>query len=448
MMTNKLKQAANLIFLPATLLSVLLAGSSTLFHLARNALMGTHLDALQVMALKTPMILPQIILVLTLLIVSKHKPFEKVFRGTLVALTGIVSLLAGLMFFQDHLQLQGMTETLGRFLPEHMVHIYEPHISNWPTSLFYIVSSLLSFNLFSVLIWGFINRLTNSSEGTKYYLPLAFVLGLAGTLATNLGLLLIGAASWPVMALAIPAIALMVCALMTFNWAWKRIPNDVIHPTEAAMNSQTRFPFLSGAYLLAGCVMVKNLLTIIFKSQLKTQLPSPAAYSEFMGHYSIAVGSSTIAISALWVVLGTWLLLRKGWRTTAICGSISILTGGLIFLGSSTASESVSWLSQGIYTGALVGTTSALFFPLVQMLYLYMPYQTRFRAKVATEMVALPLMKAVPSLITQGLVVVFMSISAITIYLKILVPILMVLLVLAIKRISSKFSDRFPVATS
>jgi hypothetical protein len=74
------------------------------------------------------------------------------------------------------------------------------------------------------------------------------------------------------------------------------------------------------------------------------------------------------------------------------------------------------------------------------MLYLYMPYQNRFRTKIVTEMIALPLMKGIPSLATQWLIVLFGSIAAITLYIKILVPILLVLLIIASIRVGSRFS--------
>ncbi len=243
------------------------------------------------------------------------------------------------------------------------------------------------------------------------------------------------------MAIIVPAIALMACALITFNWSWKKLPDTLLFPKETLTNSQSQFPFLSAAYLLAGCVMVKNLLAILFKSQLRIHLPDAATYWTFMSRYSLTVGSSTVLISILWLVIGTWLLLKKGWRTTAIYGSLSIFMGGLIFLSVNVMTESISWLNQGIYTALLGSTTSALFFPLIQILYLCLPYQMRFRAKVTTEMIALPLMESVPSLTIQGLIVIFGSLSAIAPYIKTLVPIFIVLLIIASVKASSKFSD-------
>lgn len=426
MSNTNLRTAIKFIFLPALLLSVLLSSSSILFHFSQNALIGKQLGFSEISALKVSTILPQIILALSLLIFSIYKPFEKVFRGTLLILTGVIVLLTGLMFFQEHLTLNGVSEAFG---------IYKPIVTHWPISLMYIVLSVFNFSLYSLFIWGFINRHTSLSEGVKYYIPLAFVLGIAGAIVSNLGLMAIGASKWSLMATVIPAIVLLVCSFFTFNWSWKRLPTSLTHPQESSV-SQTRFPFLSAAYLLAGSVMIKSFLDILFKSELRTQFPDATSYSKFMGAYSMSVSSAIIAISIIWAVLGTWLILKKGWKTTAIYASLSILIGGIIFL-----SFSLSWLGQGIFNGFLVGTASALFFPLIQILYLYLPYQNRFKAKIVTEMIVLPFMKAIPSLTTQGLLVAFGSIAAIALYLKILIPILMVLLIVASYRASLKTLD-------
>lgn len=421
MPNTDLRKAIKFIFFPALLLSVLLSCSTALFHFSQNSLIGKQLGFAQIPALKVSTILPQIILAISLLISSIYKPFEKVFKGTLIVLTGVIVLLTGLMFFQEHLILNEVSEAFG---------IYKPLVTHWPISLMYIVLSVFNFSLYSLFIWGFINRLISLSQGVKYYIPLAFVLGIAGAIVSNLGLMVVGASQWPLTAMIIPAIVLMICSFFAFTWSWKRLPDGLIHHQESSV-LQTRFPFLSAAYLLAGSAMIKSFLDILFKSELRTQLPDAASYSKFMGAYSMSVGSATIVISIIWAVLGTWLILKKGWKTTSLYASLSILVGGIIFL-----SFSLSWLGQGVFNGLLVGTASALFFPLIQILYLYLPYQNRFKTKIVTEMIALPIMKAVPSLTTQGLVVAFGSIAAIALYLKILTPVLVVLLIVASYRAS------------
>ena len=421
-----------LIFLPAILMAVFLSGSSILFHQAQNILLGTLQSISSIPALKTLVVFPQIILVLTLLIVSGYKSFEKVFKGALFVSMGIIVFLSALVFFQETLQLNGALATLKNFLPSYAIQMYEPIIKNWPSSLLYISLNLFNFNLFSLLIWGFINRFTKTSEGIKYYVPLAFILGLVGALVTNLGLLFIEGSNWSLMAVILPAIVLIMGATIVFNRFWKRIPDHFSIFAESGIEQKkNRFPFLASAYLLAGSVMIENLLNIFFKSQVRMQFSDPNSYSNFMGSYSMSEGLSTIAMSILWAILGTWLILKRGWRITALVGSISVLVGGLIFLGFLLANQSVSWLNQGAMVGLLKGTATALFFPLVQIIYLYMPEQVRFRTKVLTEMVILPLMKSLPSIAIQGLLIIFGSISAVTIYGEIFILILLILLVAA-----------------
>ena len=140
---------------------------------------------------------------------------------------------------------------------------------------------------------------------------------------------------WPLISIVILAIGLMLFALITFNWSWKRLPDHFIHPEEPQIVPRDRFPFLAGAYLLAGSVMVERILTLTtLFYQVKTQFLGSSKfmgdYSKFMGDYSVSVNLSTIIISVLWVVLGTWLILKKGWRTTALFGSMSTLIGACL----------------------------------------------------------------------------------------------------------------------
>lgn len=162
------------------LLSALLSCSSTLFHFSQDALIGKQLGFSEIPALKVSTIAPQIILAISLLVFSTYKPFEKVFKGALLILTGIILLLTGLMFFQEYLTPSEVSEVFG---------IYKPLVIHWPISLLYVVLNVLNFNLYSLFIWGFINRLISLPEGVKYYIPLTLLLGIAGTIPSNLGLM-------------------------------------------------------------------------------------------------------------------------------------------------------------------------------------------------------------------------------------------------------------------
>lgn len=440
-------QKMKLIFLPAILMAVCLFGSGMLFHLAQDVLLISKIqNAASIFTLTKLVVFPKIILVLALLVFSGCKSFEKVFKGTLFASMGIIVFLLILAFLQETLQLNGAT--LKNFLPSYSVQTFEPIIKNWPSSLLIIALNLFNFNLFSLLIWGFINRFTSVSEGIKYYIPLGLILGLGGVLVGNLANsmpLFIKVSSWSLVALILPAIVLMIAATIIFNRCLKQIPDHFSDSVESGIEQKkNRFPFLTSAYLLAGSVMVEHLLNIFFKFQVKMQISDLNSYSYFMASYSSSLGKSRIIISILWATFGTWLILKRGWRATALVGSISVLVGGVVFFGFSYANQSVSGINQGVMVGLLKGTATFLFFPLIQIIYLYMPEQVRFRTKVLMEMALLPLMKGIPSIAVPSLLVVFGSMSAVIVYGEIFIFILLILLVAAsiiIGRKHKKFSN-------
>lgn len=422
------------IFLPAFLLSIFLAFSTIFLQLSRNSLISTLPQPAFIPFLKIHTLIPSIILALILFITSKKHPFDQVIRKTLLILAGIIALLVAFVFFQKHLPLPEM-------LNERLPDAYKPFISNWTAFLFWTISSMLSFPLFSILIWGFVNQTTTTQEALKCYLPLAFVFGnIFGF--TPLLMKPIKQLGLPFTSIVICALFCMLIALFIFNWAWKHLPNNRTPVESRSIQTPPRFPIIKAAYLMGGCALSKSFITILFKMQMRAETTSPSAYSVLMGKYSMVLGSASILFSILWLILGAWILLRKGWKSTALFTSMSILVGSLIFFGEMFLNRSTSLITAGVYNGLLTGTTSILFFPLIQLLYLYLPAKIRFRTKITTEMICLPIITALSPLIMQMLILAFGSLSAITIYLKILPLIFILLLILATKRISSQFTDK------
>ncbi|MDB2613870.1 NTP/NDP exchange transporter [Chlamydiales bacterium] len=398
------------VFLPAVGLFFFLSCSVALFSLARLALVIPSEDAAELVLSKILKVVLQILFVCAIWILAKYVPFERVFRRVMIAFIGVISLFTGLSFFQ------GLSEIIA--------------------PLFNNISNLFSFSFVSILIWGFINRVTVFSVGIKYYLLLAFVFMVIEGVILNLLVLFLGSSYLPLYALLIPALIMMVFALILFNRAWKGIPEEFLYPKEDKTNLKIRFPYISAAYLLAGSIVINRLMTILFKSDVRREIPDPEMYSHFMGTYSSTVGIATIVFAFFWMGLGTLSLLKKGWKFTAFLGVSSLLIGGAIFLGFTILTEfSLYWLPYGVYSGLLLGTTSALFFPLIQVLYLYLPSNARFRTKVVTEMIFLSLMAVIPTLITQGLLVQLTSINPIAIYLELLTPIALLLLFVAVIRL-------------
>jgi ATP/ADP translocase len=166
MRSIELKKSVNFIFLPAIFLLAILSCSSILFELAGDTIIDFQRDYLWLPLLNPLIAISQIILAVILLVFSNYKPFESVFKGTLLAFIGIITFFAGCVFFKEHIQ--GVTGVLKNLLPKYVVQMYEPCITSWADSLLYISLKTFNFTLFSLMTWGFINRFTRVREGIRY----------------------------------------------------------------------------------------------------------------------------------------------------------------------------------------------------------------------------------------------------------------------------------------
>lgn len=407
MESNHTQKILGRVFLPAFLLSILLGISSGISVFTQDLIKITMGNAEKIALVKSFSFLPQLVLGLILITAAKYVSFEKIFKGTLIALIVATPLL---FLFKENLSF----------------------------FVFFGTLDLLKFNVFSILIWGFVNQFTSRSDGIKYYILVSFVMGLIQSFISAFALPILAPkmlelTSSPAILMFSFAIAFMILALLVFHLAWKKINSGTLIPEESSALPKFRFPVLYSAYLMAGSVMIANSLGIFFKYKVQA---GRVSFSQVMGSYSETLMISTLVVTILWTLLCSWLILKKGWKTTALFGSISTLVGGFIYL--ITYYQPVSWFNQALINGLLTGTVSTLFFPLIQIAYLYLPVSSRFKTKVMTEMLALPLLKIIPFFITTGLFMSFNSMLLVEDYVTLgLTPVMLVLLVVASKRISS-----------
>ncbi|MCP5469924.1 MAG: hypothetical protein H7A36_05405 [Chlamydiales bacterium] len=272
-----------------------------------------------------------------LALLAWKKPFEKVCQWTLGALALLILLFA---FFKN------------------------------PFPLYYTLN-VARLPLFTVLIWGLVNQKMKSTKG---YFLLALILGLPATLAL------------PILGLSLPKeIALMlgvsfvVLAMVIVSFACRC-------QTSQESESGGRFPYLSAALFLGGCLMVKTLIKV-------------------RGLPPLQIGVGTLVLSLVWAFLGTFFYMKRGWRSAALFGALAVLMTGFF---------PKMWMSHAL----LMATSSALFFPLVQILFRGVELKKRFFVQVVTQLLLLPLFKMLPSLAQQGLIVKLGSLAATAPYIR------------------------------
>jgi ATP/ADP translocase len=429
-MLTKKNRAVFTIFL----LSMILSYSVGLFQFAYKsmAFSFTSADLPKITLLKNISIIPQIFLVALLLFVSKWQDLSSRVKNIFWLAVGLITGLIVLFIFK-------LKTNSGEFSL-----VWQSLIINWEQSLTYILSKVFNFTFFSVLIWGMINQLATLSGSSKYYIVIASAFGILGNLTTlfvhpfifNIGPFF-SSSSPELLSVILTGLIFLVVGLLVCYRMWGMFFED--GAVDRVEEERSSFPFLSVGYLVAACAIVGELLGVLFKSQLRVQISDPSTYSKAMGAYNTIASGSTILFFIVFVVLGTWAFYKKGWHATAVCGVSLVILGGHTHLGAALFTGSMSISSQGIYNGFLIAVSSLIFFPLIQILYLYLPLHLRFRTKVITEMIIFPIMTSCVSFILIGVFKAFGTRQLAFVMVAILAVIFMVLLVPSVWYIRRRF---------
>jgi ATP:ADP antiporter, AAA family len=229
-------------------------------------------------------------------------------------------------------------------------------MSNWPQTLFYIMSELWGSAMLSLMFWQFANHIYKVSEAKNTYT----IFGAIG----QVGLISAGAAqhylsvsnanladpakAWETtLQLMMSSVFIAGLVLMGIFWAMNRfvLTDPRFFDANAEVKKKKNKPKLSmleslkyiftSKYISLIAVLVIsygisiNLVEGIWKDQLRIQFPIQNDYSAFMGTFQIWTGFAAMAC----MVFGIYILRAFKWRTAAILTPIMILiTGGVFFL--------------------------------------------------------------------------------------------------------------------
>ncbi len=422
------------IFIRTAILSSLLFATSSLLYITTQTLIKVQLAPTLMPFLKIVSIFPVMILAIVYLAFSRSVSFEKLFKRSLIYIGCAIAISFTFVLLQNHFSFQMINPLLEKILPA----AFKSLVSHKAIVLFEMITVLARFNLFSIFIWGFINQITSRFDAYKLYMPLACILGFVATLTSSLLTPLMRLAKTGHFSVTVGiALAFLVAAYVVFQRSFEILSKESEEQSAELIN--IRFPILSSAYLLVGAIAAGSFTHILFRSSLKTLFSNPTNYMHFIGKFSSITGTLVMILTLFWAIFGTWMLINKGWKKTLNYGVISIFVGGLAFLALSNLGSTGLLIGQSISRSILVSTTSFLFFPLIQIFYLYLPKEVRFAKKVAVEMVALPLIKVSSSFIIQLLVIAFGSLSACRPYLMILFAFFLGIIYLASRSLRSHF---------
>ncbi len=320
------------------------------------------------------------------------------------------------------------------------LHWVIPLIGNWTYSLFYVSAELWGSVGFSVLFWQLANDI-NSIEESKRFYPMFGVISSFGIILSGYFLYEITeiynylepaarwshSIEWIINALLIS----MGIIIFIYYWIQKNIACDI-----PAYQPQSISPFkkkkklsfkdsmkvvLESKYIaLIMSVIVcyaicLNLVEVTWKSQMKLQFPDTSEYVQAMGLISMSKGFITIFL----MILGSNILRRFGWLTTAIMTPLILLTTGTIFFSCIIFQDYYTGLLTVLHTTplflvVLIGWVQntitksvkySMFDPTKEMAYIPLEDGLRTRGKAAADGIGGRLGKSGGAMIQQILLV-------------------------------------------
>lgn len=313
---------------------------------------------------------------------------------------------------------------------------------NWTFTIFYVVCELWSTMVMTVIFWGFANEVTKITEARRFYSMLAIVGSIAGISAGVGANILTVEQSWEgtLNVLMVTIIVFGCLTMMTFRWMNKNVLNDPsfddLHKSKRELKLKRRlsiresFSYLSNSkYLLCIAALVVcynlviNLVEIVWKDQLQQLYPSPVDYSRYMNYMT----SSASIIATLSSLFMSQFISRFGWTRTALVTPVIMLVTSAGFfafmLFRYDLANPVQYLTGttplaiAVFFGAAQvcmskGCKYSVFDATKEMAFIPLGHESKLRGKAAIDGVGSRIGKSGGSLIHQGLLMIFATVSS------------------------------------
>lgn len=438
-------------FLPMFFIFFLISFNYNVLRSYKDTIVVTasHSGAETTTFLKTWAVLPCAIL-FTLLFtrISNRFTREKVFYIILSIFVVFFFLFIFILYpARDFLHPNALADRLQEILPcgfKGFIAMFR----NWTFSLFYIISELWSTAVFSVLFWGFTNEVTTVQEAKRYYGLLTFGGSVAGMFSGStaiffssnqyLSWLPYGKTAWD-QSIFFAGCTIILSGALTML-IFRKLNVEVIGPSEKIkpprekirMSMRANFSYLARSkYLICIALVVfaynvaMNLVEVAWKDQIRLLYPESADYNRYMGEVIFVMA----ALASLAGILATSKIIQRySWTTCALIPTVTVAVTGLLFfncilfpnhglLGWIAPFLNLSPLFLCVTLGSIQNCLSraskyTFFDATKEIAFIPLSNESKLKGKAAIDGVGSRIGKSGSSVILQGLILMFSSISA------------------------------------
>ncbi len=352
---------------------------------------------------------------------------------------------------------------------------------NWSFTIFYVMCELWSTSILTVLFWGFANEITTVVEARRFYGVLGVGAScaaiIAGQTANFFASFEQSAAytqdeAWGQIMRVLIALV-VVCGIVTmaiFRWMSRRVLTDPcfdeFHDVKKIAREKSKlsiiesFSYLSNSkYLICIAILVVaynlviNMTEVLWKDQLSRLYPSPQEYNIYMNNLTSAIGVCA-TLTALFMAR---IINRLGWTRTAIITPLMMALTSIgffsFFLFQDHWAISFPAIMAGgaplviaVFFGAAQNCLSkaakySVFDATKEMSFIPLSYECKLKGKAAIDGVGSRIGKSGGSLMYQGLLMFFGTISASAPYVACILAVVLVLWMIAVRVLGRQFND-------
>lgn len=352
----------------------------------------------------------------------------------------------------------------------------------WSFTLFYVMSELWGNIILFVLFWGFANQVTKIGEAKRFYGLFGVGANFSGIFAGQAsvyccnftragGYVPIGADTWHQTLVLIVSLVLVggFIVIALFRWMNKNVltdprfydPSSVSSEEEVKGNLSLKDSFsvlLRSRYLLCIAIVVVsynlviNLTEVIWKHQVKELYPNPNDYTLYMNNVVSIIGL-VATLSSLFVAGNA--IRKLGWAFTAMLTPAIILVTSIgfftcFFLKKTSPDLVISFLGMTpLMMTVFLGTSQnimsrgakySVFDATKEMAFVPLSPQTKLVGKAAIDGVCSRLGKSGGSVVHQGLLLIFATLSVSAPYVGCVLLLVTSIWVVAIKVLGKEFN--------
>lgn len=350
-------------------------------------------------------------------------------------------------------------------------------LRNWTFTLCYVMSDLWSSVILSVLFWGFANEVTKVEEAKRFYGVLMIGSNFSGVLSGQTSVLFskipfipglsYGKNSWDQSVFFMSTLVIIVGLISIF--LFRRLNRRVIRQEipftlekKPKMNFKEQLSYLlKSKYLLSIALivlsynLVMNLVEVVWKNQMKQLYPDPSAYNTYMGEV-LTITSVIATLTALLVT--TNILRRYSWTVGALIPAvITVVTGFFFFFFSFFSNNLVLFGFTPLFFSVTFGSMQnclaraskyTLFDATTNLAFIPLESDVKLKGKAAIDGIGSRLGKSGGSVIHQGFLLLFTTISASMPYIALIFFCATAVWIFSVKALGKKFHQLAEAPTS